>query len=99
VIELNEPTQTYTDIHCAVCGDATRVAGYGQQFGTLQALWGYGSQHDGERYRVHLCEACFFATLAYLREQRRIHTLFDDDPPSDDQEFGRVARGDFWNES
>ncbi len=96
---MDEPTQTDTNIRCAVCGSDTRVPGYGQQFGTLQALWGFGAQHDGERYRVHLCEPCFFQTLAYLREQRRINTLFDDDQPADDQIFGRVAREDFWGES
>ena len=62
---MSEQGQSDSDIHCAVCGDATRVPGYGQQHGTLQALWGYGSQHDGERYRVYLCESCFFGTLAY----------------------------------
>lgn len=96
---MNEPSQTVPDIHCEVCGSHTRVAGYGQQFGTLQALWGYGSQHDGDRYRVVLCESCFFQTLAYLREQRRINSLFDDELPADDQEFGRIARNNFFGES
>jgi hypothetical protein len=96
---MDEPTQTDADIHCAVCGTNTRVPGYGQQFGALQALWGYGSKHDGERYCVHLCESCFFGALAYLREQRRIQTLFDDEKPADEQVFGQVARDDFFGES
>ncbi|WP_417777666.1 hypothetical protein [Stutzerimonas xanthomarina] len=96
---MGKPTQTDANIHCAVCGEATRVPGYGQQFGTLQALWGFGAQHDGERYRVHLCESCFFGALSYLRQQRRINTMFDDDQPTDDQAFGQVAREDFWGES
>ncbi len=96
---MSEQGQTDTAIHCAVCGDATRVPGYGQQFGSLQALWGYGSKHDGERYCVHLCEPCFFGTLAYLRQQRRIHAQCDDEQPTADQMFGRVARDDFFRES
>lgn len=96
---MNEPSQTVPDIHCEVCGGHTRAAGYGQQFGTLQALWGYGTQHDGDRYRVVLCESCFFQTLAYLREQRRIASLFDYEQPADDQEFGRIARNNFFGES
>lgn len=96
---MSEQSLVDADIRCAVCRAATRVPGYGQQFGTLQALWGYGSNHDGERYRVHLCESCFFATLAYLRQERRIHTMFDEDQPADEQAFGRVARDDFWGES
>lgn len=84
---------------CEVCGNSTRVAGYNEQFGTLHARWGYGSQHDGEHYRVHLCEPCFFGALAYLRGQRRIHTMFDDDQPTDDVAFGRIARDDYFGES
>lgn len=96
---MSEPSQTASDFHCTVCASNMSVPCYGQQFGTLEALWGYGTQHDGERYRVRLCESCFFQTLAYLREQRRIHTLFDDEQPTDDQVFGRVVRDDFWGES
>ena len=91
---MNEPSQAASDIHCAVCASNTRVPDYGQQFGTLEALWGDGSKHDGERYQVHLCESCFFGALAYLRQERRIHTLFNDDQPTGDQVFGRVARDD-----
>jgi hypothetical protein len=58
---MTDPMQSERDIRCEVCGGDTRVPGYGQQFGTLHARWGYGSQHDGERYRVHLCESCFLA--------------------------------------
>lgn len=96
---MNEPSQSISDIHCAVCAGNTSVPGYGQQFGTLATMWGYGTRHDGERYRVRLCESCFFQTLAYLREQRRIHTLFDDEQPAGDQVFGRAARDDFFGES
>ncbi|MDD2162607.1 hypothetical protein N1078_18770 [Pseudomonas sp. MIL19] len=80
---MDKPIQTDVDVHCAVCGSNTRVPGYGQQIGTLHAL----------------CESCFFSTLAYLRQERRIHTLFDDEQPADDQVFGRVARDDFFGES
>ncbi|WP_233787821.1 hypothetical protein [Pseudomonas yangonensis] len=96
---MDKSTQTNGDIHCAVCDRNTRVPGYGQQHGTLQAIWGYGSQHDGERYQVHLCEACFFSALAYLRQERRINTLFDDAQLPDDKVFGRVAHDDYFSES
>ena len=96
---MHKPPQTTGDIHCTVCDSNTRVQGYGQQYGTLQAIWGYGSQHDGERYLVHLCEACFFGVLAYLRQERRIHTLFDDEQTADDQVLGQVSRDDFFGES
>ena len=97
---MDKPIKIDEDIHCAVCGSNTRVPGYGSQFGIFEALWGYGSKHDGEHYRAHLCEPCFFGALAYLREQRRIQNLFDDDEqPVDNEVFGRVARDDFFGES
>lgn len=88
------------DIHCGVCGSSTRVPGYGLQYGTLQAHWGYGATHDGERYEVHLCEPCFFLALATLRQEYRIQHLFDETEPGTtaDDEFGLVARHDYRGE-
>ena len=37
--------------------------------------------------------ACICANHA--SSKRRIHTLFDDENPADEQVFGRVARDDF----
>lgn len=93
-----EPLDRET-VRCDVCGSCTRIPGYGSQFGVLQARWGYGAQHDGERYQVRLCESCFFTVLAHLRQQRRVQHLFDDAPLRDDRAFGRVARDDYWGES
>lgn len=95
---MDDSIRNNSKVFCEVCGSDTRVPGYGNEFGTLQALWGYGSQHDGERYRISLCEPCFFLALAYLRQNRRIHRLFDDEQP-DDEAFGLVVRDDFWGES
>ncbi len=78
---------------CDLCGSDLRMPGYGQQSGLLHARWGYGSRHDGEHYRVQLCEACFFQVLAYIRQERRIQRLFDEEP-LDDQDFGLMPRGD-----
>lgn len=96
---MTSPIQTFHDIHCEVCGESTRVPGYGQQYGTLEAHWGYGSNHDGDYYCVRLCEPCFFAALAYLRQERRINRLFDDNTPVDNPSFGQVARDDWFGES
>lgn len=88
----NRPAQC-----CEVCGLDLQVPGYGLQYGTLQARWGYGARHDGECYRVCLCETCFFHTLAFLRQERRIHTLFEDVPPVEEG-FGLVGRDDLWGD-
>lgn len=91
---MDNSTQNKGEICCEVCGSDTRVPGNCQQFGTLQARWGYGSRHDGEFYRVCLCEVCFFQALAYLRQERRIHRLFNDEQPID-EDFGLVTRHEF----
>jgi len=76
---------------CDLCECDTRVPGHGQQAGVLQAYWGSGAQHEGEHYRVRLCETCFFLVLLYVRQEREIQRLFEDDP-LDDSPFGLVSR-------
>ncbi|MNO55824.1 hypothetical protein D3C76_463240 [compost metagenome] len=41
-ITATEQTESVSDVLCDVCGDSTRVEGYGLQFGTLRASWGDG---------------------------------------------------------
>lgn len=87
---------TVTDVLCDVCQSTTRVEG-ALQFATLAARWGYGASHDGERYELHLCESCFFETHAYIRQQRRISHMFDNDSdPVTDQDLGLVAKEDYF---
>lgn len=92
---------TVTDVVCDVCLCTTQIAD-GLEFATLQARWGYGTQHDGERYELHLCESCFFRTLGYMKDERRIQNLFSYDESAcgnvSDEEFGLVARNDFFQD-
>jgi len=32
-----------------------------------------------ERYQVHLCEDCFFRTLAYFKQKRGVQNLFSEE--------------------
>lgn len=66
------------DVRCDICGTSTRMQAGGYQFGTLQAHWGYGTRHDGERYEVHLCEDCFFQALANHKGERRAQIMFSE---------------------
>lgn len=77
---------------CDVCGNSAQVEGGGLEFGTLQAHWGYGSKHEGERYEVHLCESCFFSTLSNLRRSRQLDTMFNDPSEAIDETFGLMKR-------
>ncbi|MFI8607834.1 hypothetical protein ACIGFL_05750 [Pseudomonas sp. NPDC077649] len=92
-----EPAESVSDVLCDVCRDSTRVEGYGLQFGTLSARWGFGSAHDGERYEIHLCEPCFFRTLSGLRRDRMVNAMFSDED-EDLSNFGLIARDDFFND-
>lgn len=71
----------------------------GYQYGTLQAHRGYGSDHDGQRFEVHLCEQCFFQTLAYMKQERRVQRLFSDEPTAESGDLGLVAQDDYFQDT
>lgn len=53
-----------------------------------------------ERYEFHLCEGCFFGTIAYFRQERRVENLFDGtDQDGLTDNFGLVIRHDFFGDS
>lgn len=88
-----QEVEVVTDIVCDVCGKSTSGKGiHPPEFGILQANWGYDSKHDGDGYEVHLCEKCFFGTLASLQEQRRGNMMFSESSKEFDSAFGLVKR-------
>ena len=93
VIEKVE-VDAVTDVVCDVCLSSTRVADEGLEFA--------GSQHDGERYELHLCESCFFSTLAYFKQERRVQNLFSEDGCAEvvkaDGNLGLVATDDYFRD-
>lgn len=90
--------EAVADVRCDVCEESTRLPNGSLQFGTLQSLWGYGSSHDGERYEVHLCEQCFFSTLSYLKQERRVSHMFEEDLHASGQQFGLIQHNDFFRD-
>jgi hypothetical protein len=95
--------EAVTDVVCDACQLSTRVASGGHQYATLQAHWGYGTKHDGKRYELHLCEGCFFQTIANLKQERRTQSMFSDDGRADTalvgEDFGLVTKDDFFRDS
>jgi len=91
--------EAITDVTCDVCGSSTRMAAGSYQYGTLQAHWGYGSDHDGQRFEVNLCEHCFFQTLAYVKQERRVQRLFSSEPSADNGDLGLVTRDDYFQDT
>lgn len=61
------------DVLCDCCGKSTtNHADYiGPDYGTLESCWDYGSDHDGTKYNIDLCETCFFDVINFLKEKRR----------------------------
>lgn len=86
------PIVQVVDVRCDVCGDSTTTSSPKREYGTLHAHWGYGSaQHDGEQYEIHLCEDCFFETLANLRQMHRGKNMFlEGYQPAEPDVFGRL---------
>lgn len=87
-----------TDIRRDACNESARLAHGNMQYGRLEAHWGYGTAHDGECYEVHLCERRLFATLTYLKQERRIEQLFDDDARPGEDELCLVNRNDWFRD-
>lgn len=90
--------ETITDVVCDVCRRSTRISTGAHQFGTLQAHWGYGTGHDGERYELHLCEYCFFQTLASVKQERRARHLFAEDGQDLTDDLGLLAKDDYFGD-
>lgn len=91
--------ESVVDVTCDVCGASTQMDEGGYQYGTLQAHWGYGTKHDGERYEAHLCEHCFFLALANLKEERRAQRMFHADAPEQSSDLGLLVRNDFFKDA
>jgi len=81
-----------------VCRLTAKVHNGGLQFATLQAHWGYGTKHDGERYEMHLCEGCFFQAVGGLKQERHTQGLFDDDSGMPDDDFGLITKDEFFKD-
>lgn len=86
------------DVSCDVCRSGTSIPGYGLQYGKLEMKWGYGTQHDGERYKVHFCESCSFRVLSGLRRECMVHSIFDEDQSFSEERFGLISTGNYWGE-
>jgi len=98
-IKEKQAVEVVHDLLCDVCLESTRVEGGSLQYAVLQAHWGYGSAHDGERYEIHLCERCFFQAVASLKQERRIQTMFSaNDNVRLTDNFGLLATDDYFND-
>jgi len=59
------------DIVCDVCGrscltDCSMGDPAMSEYATLEAVWGYCSKKDGERYTCEMCEDCFGRVSGFI---------------------------------
>ena len=73
-LEQHKDIEQATEVLCDVCMESTQL-----NYAVLSANWSKGSKHDGEQYELHLCEACFFATVATLKREHRVKQMFNED--------------------
>lgn len=62
---------------------------------SLSAIFGYGSEEDGNEYRLELCPSCFRFALAELKNMRRSRLMFDKNVSIDElypSNFGLVRK-------
>lgn len=69
---FKEKTVTVLDsVYCDICGLNCTIEQVGSEYATLEALWGYGSRRDGEKFDIHICQDCFDDVLNWMIKQRK----------------------------
>jgi hypothetical protein len=58
-------------IMCDACGKNCTDDYGNHENATLEAVWGYWSTRDGQKFEVHLCSSCFDETLEFLKQKRK----------------------------
>lgn len=58
---------------CDVCGKNCTDDMGNHENATLEATWGYSSHSDGLQFTIHICENCFYDTVAFLRNKRSLY--------------------------
>ena len=63
---------------CDICGKTCTDDFYNNhENATLEAYWGYNSRSDGSKYEIHLCEQCFYDTIAWMKNKRQEYVESD----------------------
>lgn len=60
-------------VYCDMCGNDCCIDQINNEYATLEALWGYGSDRDGEKFDIQLCINCFNETLEMIKKRRKQH--------------------------
>lgn len=60
-------------VYCDVCGLKCTVEQVGSEYASIEAMWGYGSLRDGEKFDIHVCQNCFEEMLDWMKSRRKNH--------------------------
>lgn len=65
-------TKTVEDcVYCDICSKNCSIDNFDNEYATLEALWGYGSKRDGEKFDIQICENCFNDVLNWMKNKRQ----------------------------
>jgi hypothetical protein len=68
----DKTVQEIDSVYCDVCGLNCTIEQFGSEYATLEALWGYNSTRDGQKFDIQICESCFTDTLNWMKQKRKL---------------------------
>lgn len=66
-------TDSTKDVLCDICDKATQL-----NYGLLKAELSFNLYDRNVKYEVYLCKSCFLGTISYLKNQKKLLHLFDE---------------------
>ena len=76
-------------IYCDICGSCCTDDNCGDEYATLEALWGYCSSKDESKFDIQICERCFDETLEWMRQKRKSYLRPFNYPHNEDPLLGK----------
>jgi hypothetical protein len=70
------PTKVIDDIRCDICGQSCKVDLGNFAYMTLDAKWGYGSEHDLEQWEAEVCEECVKSEFSLVKFRKKEYLPF-----------------------
>lgn len=58
-------------VYCDICGSNCTLDQLGSEYATLEALWGYSSKRDGQKFDIQICQNCFEEILIWMTKKRK----------------------------
>ena len=68
-----EPKKVVDEILCDCCGKSCTITEpvIEHEYASIEAIWGYFSNQDGNQYNLDICEDCFNEVLELIKNKRK----------------------------